>query len=571
MSAINFNTSNQTYRQLMGNGLLYSVPRFQRDYSWGDTEWDDLWEDILNLMAPDGEQAHYMGYLVLQSSDNKHFSIIDGQQRLTTLSMLVLAVLDGLKRLVAAEVSPEDNNRRLEQLRNTFVGYLDPVTLVPKPKLSLNRNNNVYYQNYLVPLEVNLPIRNRKATEHLMRKAFEFFREKVWKKYGAEQNGAAFAQLLDTLADRLFFTVIVVNNELNAYKVFETLNARGVKLSSTDLLKNYLFSMVYRDMQEDETELNALEDRWETLVGKMGSESFPDFLRTHWNSRHRFVRHNDLFKTIRQQIKGRKEVFELIRAMEEDADVFAALSSPEDALWNKDQRIYIEEMKMYNVRQAYPLLLAGRRAFPQTDFTTLLKVCSVISFRYNVIGNLLANEQERVYTNAAEQVANGALKSLQEVILALRSIYPGDEAFGIAFEEKIMKTTQSRNKKIVRYILFQLEQHLTGLELERDSDLYSIEHVLPENPETGWETFSDQEHEQFVYRLGNMLPLRSDKNKDLGNAPYSEKRAVLLDSSFQLTQKTAEKYAEWTPKQIADTQRWMAAQAKSIWKISQMK
>ena len=73
MSVINFNTSNQTYRQLMGNGLLYSVPRFQRDYSWGDTEWEDLWEDILSLMAPDGEQAHYMGYLVLQSSDNKQY------------------------------------------------------------------------------------------------------------------------------------------------------------------------------------------------------------------------------------------------------------------------------------------------------------------------------------------------------------------------------------------------------------------------------------------------------------------------------------------------------------------
>ncbi|MFN6066912.1 MAG: DUF262 domain-containing protein, partial [Pseudanabaena sp.] len=96
MSAMNFNTSNQSLRQLLGNGLLYRVPPFQRDYSWTDEEWDDLWQDILGLFAEDGETAHYMGYLVLQSSNNKQFDIIDGQQRLTTISILILAALDHL-------------------------------------------------------------------------------------------------------------------------------------------------------------------------------------------------------------------------------------------------------------------------------------------------------------------------------------------------------------------------------------------------------------------------------------------------------------------------------------------
>src|SRR5487761_927767 len=100
MSAINFNTSNQTYRQLLGNGLAYRVPRFQRDYSWTQDEWDDLWQDIEGVLAPAGEPAHYMGYLVLQTQDNKTFDVIDGQQRLTTLSVLVLAVLRALQDLI---------------------------------------------------------------------------------------------------------------------------------------------------------------------------------------------------------------------------------------------------------------------------------------------------------------------------------------------------------------------------------------------------------------------------------------------------------------------------------------
>ena len=70
---MNFNTANSTFRQLMGNGLSYRVPMFQRDYSWGPDEWDDLWQDIVALFDEDPEPAHYMGYLVLQSADNRAF------------------------------------------------------------------------------------------------------------------------------------------------------------------------------------------------------------------------------------------------------------------------------------------------------------------------------------------------------------------------------------------------------------------------------------------------------------------------------------------------------------------
>src|SRR5579871_2368101 len=107
--AINFNTGNQTFRQVFGNGLSYTVPRFQRDYSWTQDEWDDLWQDIQGAIMPGGEPAHYMGYLVLQTKDNKNFEVIDGQQRLTTLSVLVLAVLKVLQDLVETSVEPENN------------------------------------------------------------------------------------------------------------------------------------------------------------------------------------------------------------------------------------------------------------------------------------------------------------------------------------------------------------------------------------------------------------------------------------------------------------------------------
>ncbi|MCA9646545.1 MAG: DUF262 domain-containing protein, partial [Myxococcales bacterium] len=115
-AATTFNTSNQTLRKLMGNGLVYRVPPFQRDYSWTEEEWDDLWQDIVGLLAPDGESAHYMGYLVLQTRDERNFDVIDGQQRLTTLSVLILAVLKNLHALVENKVDEHDNTTRIEEL-----------------------------------------------------------------------------------------------------------------------------------------------------------------------------------------------------------------------------------------------------------------------------------------------------------------------------------------------------------------------------------------------------------------------------------------------------------------------
>ena len=105
MSATNFKTENNTYRKLLGNGLTYRIPRFQRDYSWSDEEWEDLWADIVETTRDGGEPAHYMGYLVLQSKDERTFEVIDGQQRLTTLSIIVLAVLRNLQRLIDSGIS----------------------------------------------------------------------------------------------------------------------------------------------------------------------------------------------------------------------------------------------------------------------------------------------------------------------------------------------------------------------------------------------------------------------------------------------------------------------------------
>ena len=568
MAVMNFNTANQTLRQLFGNGLSYRVPRFQRDYSWTQDEWDDLWQDIQETIRPGGEPAHYMGYLVLQTQDNRTFDVIDGQQRLTTLSLLVLTVLKGLQDLVEAGIEADNNRRRLDQLRNSYIGYLDPVTLIPQSKLTLNRNNDGYYKDYLVPLQ-RLPQRGLRASEHLLRRAFEWFHKQVRDAYGAARNGATFAKFIDDLADKLFFTVITVTDELNAFKVFETLNARGVRLSPTDLLKNYLFSVVHRESAHPQ-EIEVLERRWEAMVGRLGGESFPDFLRVHWNSRRRFVREAELFKTIRAETPSKAEVFALVREMEQDIDVYAALSNPEDALWSEPQRPHVRELRMFSVRQPWPLLLAAHRAFDAPGFADLLRACSVISFRYNVIGSLATNEQERVYNGVAQRIAAGDLPTPGDSIRALAPIYIADGPFRSAFADKVLRTTSSRNKHVARYILFALERHLSGQEYDIDSQSYTLEHILPESPEVNWPQFTDEPAAEAVYRLGNMTVLEADTNRRVGNAAFTDKRSAYATSGLALTRRVSTENDDWSEDRVAEHQRWMARQATSIWRLAQL-
>lgn len=569
MATLNFNTTNSTFRQLLGNGLSYRVPPFQRDYSWSEDEWDDLWQDIVALFEEGGEASHYMGYLVLQSSDSKRFDIIDGQQRMTTISVMVLAALAHLQDLVDAKLDAGDNAKRKDHLRNSYIGYVDPVTLVPRSKLELNRHNNRFYQTYLVPLE-KLPQRGLNASEHQLRKAFNWFKDRIRSRTGATvTSGRDVAAFLDELVDKLFFTVITVTDELNAFKVFETLNARGVRLSATDLLKNYLFSVISTPETHD-SELKALEERWERIVGLMGSESLPEFLRVYWNSRNKLVRKSDLFKTIRKRITTREAAFELLRNLDQSASIYAALRDPQDPSWSVEERRSLEQLLIFNVRQPLAMLLACYVKFFDTNrtaFARVLKSVTVVSFRYNVICNLQTHDQERLYNEIAWKVSAGTLASVSEVVNALRDVYPEDEPFKAAFADKELRTTNSRNKKVVRYILFVIEHQRLGQDFDFESASYNLEHILPEHPNESWSYIEESKQDRLIYRLGNMTPLETKRNRELGNGDYASKRAVYEKSDFQITRAIAEHYEEWNEQKIEARQKQLAKLAAGLWRI----
>lgn len=552
------NTSTENFSTIIGTNRKFIVPKFQRDYSWENEQWDDLWMDIISML--ESESDHYMGYLVLQTLDNKTFYIIDGQQRFTTITLLIIAAIKAIKMLADKGIDKENNLRRVDNLLHTYVGNEDPVTLEYDNILILNRNNDPYYKDYIVKMD-ELRVRNTTATEKLMKKGFEFFESRVQKDYASGESLAGFVQ---RVVDNLFFTTIIVNDEMNAFRVFETLNARGVQLSSSDLLKNYLFSIVDSNSTHDGN-INVLESRWAKLTNNVKTERLPEFLRYYWNATHKLIRANEVFKTIRKDIKTDKQVFLLLKDLHEYSDIYMALRDSEDELWGNNDSIKnnITLLKVFSLKQPYALLMSARRNLSDELFSRVLRDIIIVCFRYITIGDRNPNEIERTFNEMALDIAS----SKQYNVHLLRRVYIEDSEFVSLFKTKSFPIS-GRNMQIVRYILAKLEYASGNLAtIDYMDEKNTIEHIMPQSPYEAW-SIEEESAERLYSRLGNLTLLERSKNKDIGNASYSDKIPVYRQSSFNMTSSIPDSYSIWDESSISSRQAKMSLLAKSIWRIS---
>jgi uncharacterized protein with ParB-like and HNH nuclease domain len=558
-------TDTVALNDIFTNGKRYQVPLYQRDYSWNEEQWDDLWTDILAVKNKEN-RVHYMGAIVLQNLENKQYSIIDGQQRLATISIIALAVIKRIQDLVEAGVEVGANQERRIRLTEQYVGEKDAVSLRYSNKLKLNENNDSFYRSFLVQLRDPINPQKLPSSNKLLQKAFEYFYKQVREIFGENPKGEELADFLQNqLAEKLLFIQIVVENDLDAYTVFETLNARGIELSISDLLKNYLLSLT----AESDEDKHQAKEQWNRIIQITDLDKFPTFLRYFWHSRYETIRKEQLFKALRKSVTTNEDTFELLDNLEKYAAVFSALSNPNDELWqgNKEIRKRINELKLFGVRQPFPLLLEAFFKLPISQFEDVLRFCSVIAFRYNVIGNLDPKRQELAFHIASKKLFDGTIINSSLVAQELKSIYIDDERFENLFSTKQVNTKSK--KKLARYILYSLENQIAGTERNFEDETATIEHILPENPSDEWEeVFTHEEQENYVYRLGNLTLLESSKNNDCGIKSFSDKQKIYQQSQYQMTKQID--YPEWTVNQIRLRQESLAKTAKTVWKISQL-
>ncbi|MFZ4627329.1 MAG: DUF262 domain-containing protein [Blastocatellia bacterium] len=558
-------THTANFADVVGNGKTYAIPPYQRDYSWSEEQWEDLWNDVLE-MTKRPDDRHYMGALVLEAKSDREFLVIDGQQRLATLSIFALVIIRRLLNLAERGVEPDANRERAETLRMQYIGAKNPASLLLVSKLTLNEIDNAFYQDYLVEFRDPLNPRGLPQSNRALWDCQKWLAKQLDLIAPQSDDGKFLAELLnETIARQLLFTLITVDDELNAYTIFETLNARGIDLSSTDLLKNYLFSRV-RTM----TDLAALQRRWRTLLQTVRQERFPEFLRYHLLCEMPKVRSNQLYKIVRERIQNTGNVFDLIKALEDRAERFAAVADVTHEFWidHPECRPHIRERVLYRSQQSTPLLFAAWENFPRSEFAKLLRLINVFTFRFTTVGNLNTNLLEPLYHRAAKSVIDGDSTNAGDVFGVLREAYVDDEKFKQNFESWEIPTF-GRGKRLARFVLCRLESDASGVDLDFETDSATIEHILPEHPTDEWiDLFDEKQFSQSVYRVGNLTLLEAKKNRQVGNAPFEQKLATYLSSRYVTTSRLAIDPPEtWTPEQIALRQRQMARRAAHLWRV----
>ncbi|MEZ6115393.1 MAG: DUF262 domain-containing HNH endonuclease family protein [Pirellulaceae bacterium] len=556
-------TQTASLLDILGNGRLYRIPPYQRDYSWQEEQWEDLWADITEVQGRP-EVKHYMGTLVLEADSDRSFVIIDGQQRLATLSILALAVIQRLGQLSADNVDSSDNQERADSLRSRFIGEKNPASLTITSKIQLNETDDPFYQDYLVRLRTPANVRRLPKSNRAMWNCYCFFRSQLANSTIAN-DGRALAELLnETVARQLLFIAITVDDELNAYTVFETLNARGVELSTTDLLKNFLFSRV-----QTQSDLKALQRRWTRLIQTVKQEKFPSFLRYHLQTELPKVRSTQLYKIVRDRIRRSDDVISLVDGLEQHAELFSALADASHEYWidRPNAKPLIRERLLYRDQQSTPLFLAAWDKLSPQTFDRLLKLVNVITFRYTTISNLNTNELEPVYHQAANAVLSGQATSVGEIFERLKPIYVPDDRFERNYAE-IEIDTSGQRKRLVRFILAKHEMDLSGNNIDFETDPATIEHILPENPTPEWDDFvSEDVFPRAVYRLGNLTLLERGLNTDIGNGLLESKTASYCRSRYQMTKSLGEEPPDqWTLDAIDTRQQQLARRAIHLWR-----
>lgn len=556
-------TRTVNYLELVGNGRVYEVPPFQRDYSWGEEQWEDLWLDILEL-RPDRERTHYLGAVVIEARSDRLFRVIDGQQRLATLSLISLAIIQRLESLAEQGIDTDRNRERARGLRARFVGEKDPASLLEQSKLTLNETDNGIYQDYLVQGQRPVGTARLPKSNLLLIKAFDYFAKRLEEDIDLRNEGFRLAELLsETIARGLLFIRITVDDDSSAYTVFETLNARGLELSTTDLLKNHLFSRMTPG------DLSHLQRRWRELISNTTAERFPDFLRFHMLCSHSQIRKARLFKMVRTEVRTAPQVLDLMRQLEGRALLFAALNDPTHPFWNDhpEAKPYIKDLSLFRVKQMTPLVFAAKEKLSASTFTQVVRMLMVVSFRYSVVSKLNPSDQESIYSQAAQAVLADRAKTASEVFALLRPIYVPDDKFRQDFANLVAETN-GLSKKITRYILLKLEARASGRHVDYETDLATVEHILPENPGEAWgESIPPDAWDTCLHRLGNLTPLESSINRTLGNANYLEKAVAYARSGYSLTNHIPLLAPEdWTIAHIERRQGKLADAAVQIWR-----
>lgn len=531
-----------------------SVPSYQRDYSWKTSYVDTFLEDLSLAMHTD-EPVYFLGSIVFIDRGENLREVVDGQQRLATTS-LFLAAMSHISG------SNSDISRAIDRMI-----YSGQVGKVDDPKMVLNDSDSIVFNSLIKNGEKGTGFVEGRVSHNRLNDAYHAcvkFLSLQLKTVSTNEVDSLFQQWVKYLQFKTLVIVITVNDELNAFRMFETLNDRGMKVSQSDLIKNYLFS-------QSKNKLSQAQSIWSSIRGILEvvdeEDAIMKLIRYHLMSTNSFVAQKNIYRKVLDNVKGENTSISMLTALEKSAKVFVAISNHSNPFWktySHSHKKNIEAINLFDLTAIKPLLMASL-SLNKAECEKVFKYALSATVRL-----LLASKSrttsasvEVPLSECAVKISSLEFKKFKDIKNFLAQTIPNDREFGSEF-----MTISSSRPKLARYYLRSMENaennslHPSHV-ISEDGEDVSLEHVLPRKPLDNWPTFDGDEHVVYYRRLGNLALINGD---DMGSNSFNEKKSTLKKSVFKTTNMIANQ-PEWTSKEIEDRQLYLSKLAVKAWPL----
>ncbi len=558
---VNIHATEKALFRIFNNDYAFEIPPYQRPYAWTVDQASELLTDVLAFLGNDSQPVeevnpYFLGSIVLiKGEDSPKADIVDGQQRLTTLTILMAVLRAKVNDDFANEIT-------------SFIYEKGILTLgtLNRYRLKLRERDEAFFRQH---------IQDEKGLASL----FQLNEAQLTdSQANIRANAKYFAGELDTFSEsqrirllqylmRRCYLVVVSTPDLDsAYRIFSVLNARGLDLGLTDLLKSEIIGAIPANQQEKYT--NIWEDKEEDLGRDIFQELFAHIRMIYRKAKLRETALNEFRKYIQPQKEPQKFIDEILKPYSDSLETIKTVNYQSDRGAEEVNSLFrwLNQIDNFDWLPPAIIYLSQNRHAPDklkkffADLERLAAGLMIIRAdvndrieRYGKLLTAIEKKDDLFTSDSPLQLTTDETKSIITVL-------DGDLYL---------------IKRISKYVLLRLDSALAEGEATYDYQTVSIEHVLPQNPKIGskWlEWFPvDEERAKYTHRIGNLALLSRKKNAQAQNYEFDKKRDGYFTtnkgvSPFALTTQVLHK-AEWTPAIINQRQAELLQKLKTLWRL----
>ncbi len=522
----------------------YVIPLFQRTYSWANKEWEILWKDLVELCETENPRSHFIGSIVNMPTVSvpegvAKYLLIDGQQRLTTIFVLLTLLRNKARENKNPEFADEINNTLLV---NPYKKGNDSFKLMPTQV-----DRDAY---------INLINGKPNGSENQITRAYTFFEKKL------RQVQFEHEKLKKIITSYFSVVSIVLDADDNPHLVFESLNAKGRPLTQADLIRNYFFMRIHIDNQTE-----VYNHYWQPMQTAL-NEDLTEYIRHLLMRNGIIIKQNDVYYALKERVSPTNAI-DYLKELQRYSVYYQRLIYPEFEPDFELQK-YFRRLNKIEVTTAYPLLLNiygsySENKISKASFISILKTLENYLIR-RFVCNVPTNQLNKIFTAIYPQLIAKHQDDFAEgikIILQSRG-YPKDNEFYSRFKETKFYGGGDRQIK-TKLILETLEESFAHKETVPFDNL-TIEHIMPQTLSEWWQNHLgddwEETHELFLHTIGNLT--LSAYNTELSNDDFTTKKQTYNESHLDLN-KYFSPISSWTRSEIEKRAEVLSKQSLEIW------